>query len=163
MVQWPKSWHCKLMVWDMPTGGDEGKECLPLLCNFRHWKAACLIGLLCFSCRRVGHRARNCRMRISLKAEGSPLHRWDSIYESLLHHKSNYLDFLVARLVSISLRGTIEHPSSKHRSISDCSTIVSFEAEDNCNSPTVIFKFYNIYTLPTHSAWTSHELLWRLS
>jgi len=34
------------------------------------------------------------------------------IYENLLHHRSNDMDYLVARLVPISLRGTTEHPSS---------------------------------------------------
>ena len=37
--------------------------------------------------------------------------------------------------------------------VSDYSTTVASEAEDNCNPPTVTSEFYNIYTLPTRSAW----------
>jgi len=77
------------------------------------------------------------------------------IYENLLHHRSNNLDYLIARSiwkVNESLFGVqLNIQARNHRNLW-CSIIAASEAEDNCNPPSVTFKFCNIYTLPTRLA-----------
>jgi len=75
------------------------------------------------------------------------------IYENLLYHRSNDLDFFVACLVPMSLRGYNWTSELETIVVSNCSTTTTLEAEDNCNPLTKTFKFHNIYTLRTRSAW----------